>query len=144
MENAFDEVRGTLFPKSTTEGLNILQQHLWLSVRIALLFLSVEADILREAVYVPCKILSFQSGFAKDWSLCNKIPWGMAQSYRHFGGTRYLHSQGQHNPRKPTSLTLKKEAAITSETQVITYRSTGLHVLHNLNPKVVVCFYNLL
>jgi len=144
MENASDEVQGTLFPKSTTEVLNSLQQHLWLSVRIALFFLSVEADILREAVYVTCKNPSFQSGFAKDSSLCDKIPWGMAQSYRHFGGVRYLHSQGPHNPRKPTNHTLKKEAAITSETQVTTYRSTGLHMLRNLNPKVVVCFYNLL
>jgi hypothetical protein len=92
MENAFDEVQGTLFPKSTTEVLNILQQHLWLSVRIALLFLSGEADILREAVYITCKILSFQSGFAEYSSLCNKIPWGMAQSYTHFGSARYLHN----------------------------------------------------
>ena len=72
MENAFDEVQGTLFPKSTTEVLNSLQQHLWLSIRIALFFISVEAYILREAVYITCRIRSFQSGFAKDSSLCDK------------------------------------------------------------------------
>jgi hypothetical protein len=116
MENAFDEVQGTLFPKSTTEVLNSLQQHLWLSIPIALFSLSVEADILREAVYLTRKIQSFQSGFAKDSSLCDKIPWRIAQSYRHFGGACYLHSQGPQNPRKPTSHALKKEVEITSET----------------------------
>jgi len=114
MENAFDEVQGTLFPKSTTEVLNSMQ-HLWLSIRISLFFLTAEADILREAAYVTCKIRSFQSDFAKYSSPCDKIPWRMAQSYRHFGGARYLHSQGPHNPRKPIIYTLKNEEAITSE-----------------------------
>jgi len=143
MENAFDELQGTLFLKSTTEVL-VCKNLFDSPFSLPYFFLSVESDILREAVCVTCKIRSFQGGFAKDSSLCDKILWRMAQSYRHFRGARYLHCQGPQNPRKPTSHTLKKEAVIISETQVTTYRSTGLHMVHNLNPKVVVCFYALL